>query len=158
MFIFPLHLPHISVTVYLNAFSFIGRRISMLVAACYILYLGSCAALIGWLSFTFHRSGSILLREAFRGDETLVRAVTHLLDIGFYLVGLGYVVLTQEPWGWQVNLVPTGTMILMKLGWFLLFMGFVHLFNLLLLAIFRRRTLVANPTLSTPPPIPTSAQ
>lgn len=117
----------------------------MPLALYYLIYLGSCATLIGWLSFTFHRSGAIFLREAFRGDETLVRAVNHLLDIGFYLVSIGYVVLTHEPWGWQVNLVPTGTMILLKLGWFLLFMGVLHLFNLLLLAIFRRRTLVANP-------------
>jgi hypothetical protein len=122
----------------------------------YLLYLGSCAALIGWLSFIFHRSGSIFLREAFRGNETLVRAITHLLDIGFYLVSIGYVALTHEPWGWQVDLPPTGQMILIKLGCFLLFMGVVHMFNLLLLAIFRRRTLVANPTPPNSTPIASS--
>jgi hypothetical protein len=124
-------------------------------AAYYAIYVGACALLIGWLSFTFHRSGSVFLREAFRGDEVLVRAVTHLLDIGFYLVSIGYVALTYEPWGWQVNLVPTAQMVLMKLGWFLLFMGVAHLFNLLLLAIFRRRTIVANPASITPEPLTT---
>jgi hypothetical protein len=129
----------------------------MPLAVYYLIYLGACAVLIGWLSFTFHRSGSIFLREAFRGDETLVRVVTHLLDVGFYLVSIGYVALTHEPWGWQVNLKPTGQMILIKLGLFLIFMGVVHLFNLLLLAIFRRRTLVANPTQPNPIPISPSA-
>jgi hypothetical protein len=113
--------------------------------AYYVLYLGSCAGLIAWLSWTFHRSGSVFLREAFRGDQALVRSVTHLLDIGFYLVSLGYVALTWKPWGWPPDSGPSIEMIVAKLGFFLLFMGALHLFNTFLLAVFRRRTLVANP-------------
>ncbi len=60
----------------------------------YLGYLAACAALTFWLARTFHRFGSIFLREAFHGDETIVAALTHLLDIGFYLMTIGYVAVT----------------------------------------------------------------
>ena len=106
----------------------------------YATYLGLCTALILWLGWTLHRAGSTFLNDAFAGNATLVSAVAHLLDVGFYLVSVGYVAVTYHVY-WQqvtsygeiVQLIST------KIGGFLLLLGFAHLFNLLLLAIFRRR-------------------
>lgn len=112
----------------------------MYVEAYYAAYLGACAVLIGWLSWTLHRSGAVFLHDAFAGNATLVQAVGHLLDIGFWLVSLGYVALSYRIlWGPINSYWMVAEAVVSKLGGFLLLLGFAHLFNLLLLAIFRRR-------------------
>jgi hypothetical protein len=111
----------------------------------YISYLTISIALILWLGRILHRAGAVLLDEAFHDKPALVAAVSHLLDIGFYLMSVGYVV------AWTGTYFPmdTFTMVVQivsgKVGGFLLMLGCVHLFNLLLLAIFRRRTYVPAP-------------
>jgi hypothetical protein len=106
----------------------------------YATYLGLCAAIIGWLGWTLHRAGTVFLNDAFGGNAVLAQAVARLLDVGFYLVSLGYVGLSYQSEWQQIN--STGmvvTIAVRKLGGFLLLLGFAHVFNLLLLAIFRRR-------------------
>jgi hypothetical protein len=110
-------------------------------------YLGICAALIFWLARMLNRSGAIFLNEAF-GDKTLlVRSVGQLLRIGFYLMSFGYVAVSVRIY-WQAWQMQSFTQVvnfeLGEIGGFLLLLGFVHLFNLLLLAIFRRRTVVSS--------------
>jgi hypothetical protein len=112
----------------------------------YVAYLAISAALIFWLGRVLHRAGTVLLDEAFHDRPALVAAVSHLLDIGFYLMSIGYV----TAWTGTYFPMDTFTMVIQivsgKVGGFLLMLGCVHLFNLLLLAIFRRRTFVAaNP-------------
>jgi len=105
----------------------------------YVTYLGICGALIVWLARALHRAGGVLLEEAFQGNSTVVRAVGQLLDIGFYLVSLGYVAVSVN-FAWSFpNLGQVAQFVCGKVGGFLLMMGFVHLFNMLLLALFRRR-------------------
>ncbi len=110
----------------------------------YTTYLGLCAALIFWLGRTLHRAGSIFLGDSFGGNTTLVRAVAHLLDIGFYLVSIGYVAVWHQVW-WPMNSYGVvAQAVSVRVGGFLLLLGFAHLFNLLLLALFRRRASSAN--------------
>lgn len=108
--------------------------------AYYVTYLGLCAALVFWVAQTLHRSGAVFLNDAFRGDTTLIRSVTSLLDIGFYLICAGYVLITVRNYTWLQNLDQVFQSEIYKLGFFLLLLGAIHLFNLLLLAIFRRRS------------------
>ena len=114
----------------------------------YISYLAICAALIFWLAHTLNRSGAIFLNEAFHGNALLVSSVGHLLNVGFYLLSFGYVALSIRV-NWQIwpneNLMQVLGFELGEIGGFLLLLGIVHLFNLLLLAIFRRRTVVSAP-------------
>jgi hypothetical protein len=108
----------------------------------YCVYLGACAVLIVWLGIILHRAGRVFLDDAFAGNATLVHAVARLLDIGFYLVSVGYVVLTYDT-VWQLNDVDTVVKIVSwKLGGLMLLLGVAHLFNLLLLALFRQRRAV----------------
>jgi hypothetical protein len=112
----------------------------------YFSYLGLTVALIVWLARTLHRSGSVFLQEAFRDNPAVIHAVSHLLDVGFYLTTIGYVTITFRgywPLDTWLDVVQVESV---RLGFFLLFLGFVHLFNLLLLAIFRRRTVLSTPT------------
>jgi hypothetical protein len=112
----------------------------------YCVYLSACALLIARLGWTFHRAGGVFLKDAFAGNTTLVDAVARLLDVGFYLVSVGYVALTYSTMfpamdlGWVLKIVS------MKIGGLMLLLGVAHLFNLLLLALFRqRRTTSAAP-------------
>lgn len=109
------------------------------VTAYYVTYLALCAVLIFWVAQTLHRSGSVFLNDAFHGDASLIRSVTHLLNVGFYLICVGYVLLTVRNYTWLQNLDQVFQSEIYKLGFFLLLLGAIHLFNLLLLAIFRRR-------------------
>jgi hypothetical protein len=109
--------------------------------AYYALYLGLCAALIFWLGRTLHRTGSTFLNDAFAGNLSLVRVVSHLLDVGFYLISIGYVAITYRTFWQIVNSYEAAIEFsVAKLGGFMLILGFAHMFNLLLLAIFRRRS------------------
>jgi hypothetical protein len=105
----------------------------------YVCYLAICALLVLWLSYLLNRSGAILLSEAFNGNAALVSSVTRLLDIGFYLMSFGYVAVSYHTFLPLNTYEQVGETISWKVGGFLLLLGFVHLFNLLLLAIFRRR-------------------
>ena len=108
--------------------------------AYYFVYLSGCAALILWLAWLLHRSGAIFLEDAFNGNVRLVCSVSQLLDVGFYLVGVGYVATTFRTYEFFRSYDQVAVVTIQKLGWFLLVLGPVHLFNLLLLALFRRKT------------------
>jgi hypothetical protein len=105
----------------------------------YCAYLGVSAILIAGLGWTFHRAGQVFLKDAFAGNATLVDAVARLLDIGFYLVSLGYVALTYSTLMTSIDLSWALKIVSMKIGGLMLLLGVAHLFNLLLLALFRQR-------------------
>ncbi|HEY2857803.1 MAG TPA: hypothetical protein VGJ21_05255 [Terracidiphilus sp.] len=109
-------------------------------AAYYAVYSTACVFLIVALQLVLRRAGAIVLHDAWSSNPSLARAVCRLLDLGYYLVCTGYVVMTVHT---DQMLVTAGQLmeaITVKLGFFLLLLGFLHVFNLLLLALFRRRT------------------
>ncbi|MGA3131545.1 MAG: hypothetical protein ABSD59_12135 [Terracidiphilus sp.] len=111
----------------------------------YCVYLRACALLIAGLGWTFHGAGRVFLKDAFAGNTTLVDAVTRLLDIGFYLVSVGYVALTYSTNFPTMDLSWLLKIVSMKVGGLMLLLGIAHLFNLLLLALFRQRRTVSAP-------------
>jgi hypothetical protein len=117
----------------------------------YVSYFVLCAALILWLARTLNRSGAIFLNEAFHGNTLLIGSVSHLLNVGFYLLSFGYVALSIRV-NWQIwpneSLTQVLGFELGEIGGFLLLLGVVHFFNLLLLAIFRRRGVNPAPAAS----------
>ncbi len=116
----------------------------MLEEVYYTAYLGLCAVLILWLGWILHSAGSVFLNDAFQGNATLVRAVAQLLDVGFHLVSIGYVAVSYRNF-WPTNsYADVAQQVCLKVGGFMLLLGFAHLFNLLLLALFRRRGSAAS--------------
>ncbi len=105
----------------------------------YFTYFWSCVLLVAGLTWTFHRSGTVLLCDVFRGDTAIVRAVTRLMDVGFYLISFGYLILTIQTYAPMMTFAQIFEIAGRKLGFFLVILGVLHLFNLLLLVIFRRR-------------------
>jgi hypothetical protein len=114
------------------------------IEAYYWLYLGASAILIAALGWTFHRAGGVFLRDAFAENARLVDAVARLLDIGFYLVSVGYVAMTYSTLMTTIDLSWMLKIVSMKIGGLMLLLGVAHLFNLLLLALFRQRRAPAS--------------
>ena len=95
--------------------------------------------LIASLGWTYHRAGRVFLKSAFSGNTKLVDAVARLLDIGLYLVSVSYVALTYSTYFPAMDLSWLLKIVSMKVGGLMLLLGAAHLFNLLLLALFRQR-------------------
>ena len=111
----------------------------------YLAYLVACAAVIVWLGRLLHRAGLDFLRDAFAGNPLLVASVSKLLDVGFYLMSLGYVGASVNTWETFNSYEAVLKSVTGRVGGFLLLLGVVHLFNLLLLALFRRRFATTPP-------------
>jgi hypothetical protein len=107
--------------------------------AYYAAYFGICSLLIATLSWILHAAGRIFLNDAFAGNVVLVRTVQRLLDLGFYLVSLGYVALTYSTFMPMNSYDIVVKIVSFKVGGLLLLLGVSHVFNLLLLALFRQR-------------------
>jgi hypothetical protein len=105
----------------------------------YVTYLTACAVLIAGLAIVLHRAGAVFLDDTFSGNPQMRRAVVHLLDIGYYLICAGYVAVTYRTFDPMNDLGQLTLIVSIKLGIFLLLLGALHLFNLLVLAISRRR-------------------
>jgi hypothetical protein len=106
----------------------------------YVLYSIACGVLIAGLAMILHWAGDVFLNESFRERPELARAVERLLDIGFYLVSAGYVAVTFHSWVQYDTVGDVAWVMATKLGCFLLLLGFLHVFNVLILAIFRGRS------------------
>ena len=105
----------------------------------YLLYLLISTGLTVLVGTGLARSGRAFLLDVFGGNDTLARAVSRLLVLGFYLLSLGFVTLTMRTGG-DVASARTGLQLLsVKIGEVLLVLGVLPLVTLAALARTRRR-------------------
>ncbi len=123
----------------------------MFVVHTYVAYLVLAIPLTIWVARTLHRNGRAFLVDAFHGQETLADSVNHLLVVGFYLINLGWVVMTLRT-HLQLDTARQAIELLSeKIGTVLLVLGVMHFFNLFLFSYYRRRAL--ERMADAPPPI-----
>ena len=131
----------------------------------YSLYLPIAVALTIWVARTLHRNGKVFLVDIFHGQQELAISVNKLLQVGFYLISLGFAIikLEIEP-GWRYDQV-TGQNIpetihnlqgmieelSYKIGSFILILGLMLFINLFLLLILRAGSRPAPKTTFIPP-------
>jgi hypothetical protein len=111
----------------------------MHIALVYFSYLIISVALTVWVARTLHTNGRVFLVDAFRGNETLADSVNHLLVVGFYLINVGYITLalkTTEPLTTLREVIELESS---KIGFVLVILGIMHVFNILVFAKMRRR-------------------
>lgn len=107
----------------------------------YSIYLAISVVITVWVARTLARNGIVFLKDVFRGDDRLADAVNRLLQVGFYLVNLGFIAL------WLTDEAPPSTArevfesVAFKIGAVLLVLGVIHLTNVFVLGRFRRRSL-----------------
>jgi hypothetical protein len=81
----------------------------------------------------------VFLEDVFADNPRMAAAVNRLLVVGFYLLNLGYALLTLKASRPALNGVEAIETLAMKLGALLLSLGALHFFNLYLFHRIRRR-------------------
>lgn len=122
----------------------------MYVVYTYLVYLAISTAVTIWVARTLHRNGRAFLVEAFHGQEALADSINHLLVVGFYLINLGWIVMTLRTHLELQTLRSAIELLSDKIGTVLFVLGLMHFFNLFLFSRFRRRALER---ISTMPPV-----
>ena len=107
----------------------------------YLAYLAISIPVTVWVARTLHRNGRAFLVEAFHGQEDLADSINHLLVVGFYLINLGWIVMTLRT-GYNLDTARAAVELLSdKVGTVLFVLGLMHFFNLFVFSRFRRRAL-----------------
>jgi hypothetical protein len=96
----------------------------------YCIYITLSLAITLWVATTLHKNGKIFLVDAFHGNLEMANAVNHLLQVGFYLVNIGFVALFLRYGETPNNAVETFEYISSKMGVVLLMLGAMHFFNM----------------------------
>jgi hypothetical protein len=106
----------------------------------YAVYIFVSLGITVWVGNTLRRNGRTFLLYSFPGHEVLVDALNHLLQVGFYLANVGYIAAVFRNYD-QLNTVQAALEAgVPKLGGVMLILGLVHLFNMLIFAVLRRRS------------------
>ena len=118
---------------------FADWRQPMNIVGTYLLYLLISTGLTVLVGIGLARSGRAFLLDVFGGNDTLARAVSRLLVLGFYLLSLGFVTLTMRTGG-DIGSARAGLQLLsVKIGEVLLVLGVLPLVALTALVRTRRR-------------------
>ena len=120
----------------------------------YISYLTLSVLLTVWVAQTLHKNGRIFLVDSFGGNEPLADSINHLLDVGFYLINIGYVALALKEAAAPQDLRGVLELLSSKVGIVMLVLGGMHFFNLLVFSKMRKRALLHR----APPPLPPQTQ
>ena len=110
-----------------------------MIEASYFAYLVLAIGMTIWVARTLSKNGEIFLIDCFGHDAQLARSTNHLLVVGFYLVNIGFILLTislgSEPttWAGAIRFVAT------KVGLAVLVLGCWHFFNMNAIAKFGRK-------------------
>jgi hypothetical protein len=105
----------------------------------YTVYAVVSVFLTIWLARTLSRNGAVFLDDVFIDNPRMAQSVNSLLVVGFYLLNLGYALVTLKAdvaWPSATEAIET---LAAKLGALLLALGAMHFTNLYLFHRIRRR-------------------
>ena len=105
----------------------------------YILYLVISIALTIWVARTLFKNGRTFLVDIFHGNSELADSVNKLLVVGFYLINIGYAVLSLKILGEIESYQHVIERLSYKVGAIILILGAMHFFNLYVFFKLRNR-------------------
>ena len=105
----------------------------------YFAYLVIAIAMTGWVARTLSVNGEVFLIDCFGHDEVLARSTNHLLVVGFYLVNVGFILLTISLGAEPTTYAEAIRFVATKVGLAVLVLGFWHFFNMHAIAKFGRK-------------------
>jgi hypothetical protein len=110
-----------------------------MVETAYALYLLFSLGMTIWVAHTLHSHGEVFLVECFGHNERLARSTNDLLVVGFYLINIGWILLTleygREPATWTEVIKFVSS----KVGLVVVVLGGMHFFNMHAIARFGRK-------------------
>ena len=111
----------------------------MYIVPAYIAYLTISIGLTVWVAHTLSKNGLIFLIDCFGHDEHLARSTNHLLVVGFYLVNLGWILLTLRFGSEPESVADAIRFLSTKVGIVVIVLGAMHFFNMNAIAKFGRK-------------------
>ncbi|MFU7529045.1 hypothetical protein [Qipengyuania sp. ASV99] len=105
----------------------------------YCAYLLISIALTIWVARTLSRNGYVFLTECFGHDQLLAASTNHLLVVGFYLVNLGWILLTLRFGAPPETALQAVQFLSSKVGIVVVALGLMHFFNMNAIAKFGRK-------------------
>lgn len=100
----------------------------------YVIYLVVSIAMTIWVARVLTKNGEVFLIKCFGQDEELAKSTNHLLVIGFYLVNIGFICFRLE--GWSSSMEEMIPLVGSRIGVSVLMLGFMHFFNMFMIAKF----------------------
>jgi hypothetical protein len=105
----------------------------------YVAYLIVSIGLTVWVAQTLSKNGLVFLIECFGHDRTLAESTNHLLVVGFYLVNLGWILLTLRFGASPETAADVIRFLSTKIGLVVVALGIMHFFNMNAIAKFGRK-------------------
>lgn len=105
----------------------------------YAIYLPVTIGLTIWVARTLLKNGKIFLVEIFSGNEEFANSVNNLLQVGFYLINLGYAIQALTIERKLVSVQSMMEALSVQLGYIILILGAMHFFNLYVLFRLRKK-------------------
>ena len=99
----------------------------------YSIYLPIIAVIMVKVGWMFYTHGEVFLMHLFQHNSALVKSVNNLLLIGYYLVNLGYAIITLAFWETIETLPQMLNTLSEHLGVIILGLALLHYNNVLLL-------------------------
>lgn len=96
----------------------------------YGVYLPVTVLLTVWVARTLFNNGRLFLVDIFHGNEQLADSVNKLLLMGFYLINIGYAMLTLQSGDPITSYQESVETLSIKIGTIILILGGMHFFNL----------------------------
>lgn len=106
----------------------------------YMLYLVISIALTIWVAKTLTRYGLTFLKDIFHGNLDLAVSVNKLLEVGFYLINLGYILYVLKIYSTIQNVEDLIEGLSFKLGAIIIVLGLIHFMNLFILMVLKKHT------------------
>jgi uncharacterized membrane protein len=110
-----------------------------MVELAYALYLSISIGMTIWVAHTLSTNGEVFLVQCFGHNAVLAKSTNHLLVVGFYLINIGWILLTlqygTEPTTWSELIKFVSS----KVGLVVLVLGGMHFFNMHAIARFGRK-------------------
>lgn len=110
-----------------------------MVETAYALYLLISLGMTVWVAHTLHSHGEVFLVECFGHNERLARSTNDLLVVGFYLINIGWILLTLEYGTEPATWTEVIKFVSSKVGLVVVVLGGMHFFNMHAIARFGRK-------------------
>ena len=115
-----------------------------MVLGSYATYLVIALGVTIFVAQTLRSNGRVFLLDAYTGNPRVAVALSHLLIVGFYLIGLGYVAIALNHGTHPADLVQAIDVTSHKLGGVLIILGIIHFITFKIFTSMRRRALNGN--------------
>jgi len=99
----------------------------------YSIYLPIIAIIMVKIGWMFYTHGEVFLLNIFEQNTALVKSVNNLLLIGYYLVNLGYAVITLSYWETVESVIQMCNTLGEHLGTIIIALALLHYNNVFLL-------------------------